>query len=88
MTKAGFVQVNELEAEDLEGDTEDLWTTLSSMGYNKQLVMDQVNSLNSFPGMEAEVKNVYLSVSCNCELVPVNVIKTSLSRVLVRNPFV
>lgn len=42
ITKAGFLQLNELEAEDSEGDTEDLWTTLVSMGYNKQLVMDQV----------------------------------------------
>ncbi|XP_071130890.1 EF-hand calcium-binding domain-containing protein 7-like isoform X5 [Mytilus edulis] len=41
ITKAGFLQLNELEAEDSEGDTEDLWTTLVSMGYNKQLVMDQ-----------------------------------------------
>ncbi|CAG2227301.1 EF-hand calcium-binding domain-containing protein 7 [Mytilus edulis] len=43
ITKAGFLQLNELEAEDSEGDTEDLWTTLVSMGYNKQLVMDQAN---------------------------------------------
>ncbi|XP_052068968.1 EF-hand calcium-binding domain-containing protein 7-like isoform X17 [Mytilus californianus] len=41
ITKAGFLQLNELEAEDSEGDTEDLWTTLVSMGYNKQLIMDQ-----------------------------------------------
>lgn len=41
ITKAGFLQLNELEAEDSEGDTEDLWTTLTSMGYNKQLIMDQ-----------------------------------------------
>lgn len=41
ITKAGFLQLNELEAEDSEGDSEDLWTTLTSMGYNKQLVMDQ-----------------------------------------------
>lgn len=45
ITKAGFIQLNELEAEDSEGDTEDLWTTLTSMGYNKQLVMDQVKQL-------------------------------------------
>ena len=39
ITRQGFVQLNQMEAED---NDEDLWVTLSAMGYNNQLVMDEV----------------------------------------------
>lgn len=32
-----------MEAEDNDGDTEDLWVTLNTMGYNKNLQLDEVN---------------------------------------------
>lgn len=41
ITKAGFIALNEMEAEDVKGDVEDLWITLSSMGMNKALIMDE-----------------------------------------------
>ncbi|KAL5016359.1 hypothetical protein ScPMuIL_005948 [Solemya velum] len=41
ITKKGFIQLNELEAEDSEGDTEDLWVTLNCMGFNGELVLDE-----------------------------------------------
>jgi len=39
ITRHGFLQLNEMEAED---NDEDLWITLSAMGYNNALVMDEV----------------------------------------------
>jgi len=39
ITRQGFLQLNQLEAED---NDEDLWITLSAMGYNNALVMDEV----------------------------------------------
>lgn len=42
ITKEGFLQLNKMEAEDNNGDTEDLWITLNNMGYNKVLEMDEV----------------------------------------------
>ncbi|CAH1773367.1 unnamed protein product [Owenia fusiformis] len=41
ITRKGFIDLNQMEADDNEGDTEDLWVTLSSMGYNKNLEMDE-----------------------------------------------
>ncbi|KAK3599850.1 hypothetical protein CHS0354_022422 [Potamilus streckersoni] len=42
ITLNGFIQLNEMEAEDSEGDTDDLWMTLSSMGFNKALIIDEL----------------------------------------------
>lgn len=42
ITKQGFIELNEMEAEDAQGDVEDLWITLTSMGMNKALIMDEV----------------------------------------------
>ena len=42
ITKRGFITLNEMEAQDNDGDTEDLWITLNNMGYNKALEMDEV----------------------------------------------
>ena len=39
ITRHGFLQLNEMEAED---NDEDLWITLSTMGYNNAFVMDEV----------------------------------------------
>ena len=39
ITRQGFLQLNQMEAED---NDEDLWITLSTMGYNNALVMDEV----------------------------------------------
>ncbi len=44
LTNKGFLELNQMEAEDNQGDTEDLWVTLSNMGYNKGLAMDEVSS--------------------------------------------
>nr|XP_022315541.1 EF-hand calcium-binding domain-containing protein 7-like isoform X6 [Crassostrea virginica] len=41
ITKNGFLQLNELEAEDSNGDEDDMWVTLESLGFNKNLVMDE-----------------------------------------------
>lgn len=43
ITKDGFLSLNVMEAEDNDGDTEDLWITLNSMGYNKALQLDEVS---------------------------------------------
>ena len=43
ITKRGFIELNEMEAEDSQGDVEDLWITLTSMGLNKALIMDEVS---------------------------------------------
>jgi hypothetical protein len=37
-----------MEADDNEGDTDDLWVTLSSMGYNKGLVQDEVKEIQIY----------------------------------------
>lgn len=42
ITKNGFLQLNIMEAEDSNGDEDDMWVTLESLGINKELVMDEV----------------------------------------------
>ncbi|GFS00867.1 EF-hand calcium-binding domain-containing protein 7 [Elysia marginata] len=41
ITRAGFIKLNEMEADDNEGDTDDLWITLTGMGFNKSLLIDE-----------------------------------------------
>ncbi|XP_012941722.1 EF-hand calcium-binding domain-containing protein 7 isoform X2 [Aplysia californica] len=41
ITRTGFLRLNEMEADDNEGDTEDLWITLNGMGFNKSLILDE-----------------------------------------------
>ncbi|XP_021359767.1 EF-hand calcium-binding domain-containing protein 7-like isoform X12 [Mizuhopecten yessoensis] len=41
ITEAGFVKLNEMEADDVDDDISDLWVTLQSMGYNKDLFIDE-----------------------------------------------
>ncbi|XP_033738974.1 EF-hand calcium-binding domain-containing protein 7-like isoform X7 [Pecten maximus] len=41
ITKKGFVKLNEMEADDVDDDISDLWVTLNSMGYNKDLFIDE-----------------------------------------------
>lgn len=41
ITKNGFLQLNIMEAEDSNGDEDDMWVTLESLGINKELVMDE-----------------------------------------------
>lgn len=51
ITKNGFLQLNDMEAEDSNGDEDDMWVTLESLGINKELVMDEVvwsTQLNDF----------------------------------------
>jgi len=49
ITWQGYLQLTQLEAEDLDdGDDEDLWVTLTSMGFNKGLVLDQVTCVFKF----------------------------------------
>lgn len=51
ITKNGFLQLNIMEAEDSNGDEDDMWVTLESLGINKELVMDEVvwsTQLNDF----------------------------------------
>ena len=42
ITLKGFLDLNLMEAQDADGDPNDLWVTLGSMGYNKALELDQV----------------------------------------------
>lgn len=42
ITLKGFLDLNMMEAQDADGDPDDLWVTLESMGYNKALELDQV----------------------------------------------
>ncbi|XP_071953053.1 EF-hand calcium-binding domain-containing protein 7-like [Antedon mediterranea] len=41
LTKKGFMELNQMEANDEEGDTEDLWVTLNSMGFADDLKLDE-----------------------------------------------
>ncbi|CAH3028546.1 unnamed protein product [Porites evermanni] len=41
ITLNGFLELNLMEAQDTEGDPNDLWVTLESMGYNNALELDQ-----------------------------------------------
>ncbi|RUS84254.1 hypothetical protein EGW08_008006 [Elysia chlorotica] len=41
ITRAGFIKLNEMEADDNEGDTDDLWITVTGMGFNKSLIIDE-----------------------------------------------
>ena len=43
LTRQGFLTMNQMEADDNEGDDEELWITLDSMGFNKALFMDEVS---------------------------------------------
>ena len=51
LTRQGFLELNQMEADDNQGDTDDLWVTLTCMGYNKGLVMDEVGSRDWKEGM-------------------------------------
>ena len=51
----GFLDLNLMEAKDADGDPNDLWVTLESMGYNRGLELDQVSS-QTF----SSVANVYI----------------------------
>ena len=42
ITLEGFLELNTMEAQDADGDPNDLWVTLENMGYNKALELDQV----------------------------------------------
>ncbi|XP_015775882.1 PREDICTED: EF-hand calcium-binding domain-containing protein 7-like [Acropora digitifera] len=42
ITLEGFLELNTMEAQDADGDPNDLWVTLGNMGYNKALELDQV----------------------------------------------
>ena len=42
ITLNGFLELNLMEAQDGDGDPNDLWVTLESMGYNNVLELDQV----------------------------------------------
>ncbi|XP_068726920.1 EF-hand calcium-binding domain-containing protein 7-like [Montipora capricornis] len=41
ITLEGFLELNTMEAQDADGDPNDLWVTLGNMGYNKGLELDQ-----------------------------------------------
>ncbi|XP_038048432.1 EF-hand calcium-binding domain-containing protein 7-like [Patiria miniata] len=41
LTRKGFMDLNQMEANDLEGDTDDLWETLHSMGFADDLKLDE-----------------------------------------------
>ncbi|CAG5122057.1 unnamed protein product, partial [Candidula unifasciata] len=41
ITLNGFIKLNEMEADDNEGDTDDAWVTMTSMGFNKSLILDE-----------------------------------------------
>ena len=43
----GFLELNLMEAQDADRDTNDLWVTLESMGYNNVLELDQVLTSNN-----------------------------------------
>ncbi|BFY99783.1 hypothetical protein BsWGS_02823 [Bradybaena similaris] len=41
ITLNGFIRLNEMEADDNDGDTDDAWVTMTSMGFNKSLILDE-----------------------------------------------
>ncbi|CAL1545221.1 unnamed protein product [Lymnaea stagnalis] len=41
ITRPGFIKLNEMEADDNDGDTDDLWITLTTMGFTKSLLLDE-----------------------------------------------
>lgn len=42
LTCKGFIYLIELEAQDADGDTDDLWVSLEAMGYDSSLMQNQV----------------------------------------------
>lgn len=42
LTMKGFIQLHQLEAEDAGGDTDDMWLSLKAVGFNEQLILDEV----------------------------------------------
>ncbi|XP_077981651.1 EF-hand calcium-binding domain-containing protein 7-like isoform X1 [Glandiceps talaboti] len=41
ITKKGFNDLHQMEANDNDGDLDDLWTTMTSMGFSKDLTLDE-----------------------------------------------
>ena len=59
LTLNGFLRLNEMEAEDAEADPEELWITLASWGFNKQLKQDEVSAV-----MHTHTQISYVGVLC------------------------
>ncbi|XP_014670223.1 PREDICTED: EF-hand calcium-binding domain-containing protein 7-like isoform X2 [Priapulus caudatus] len=68
LTQQGFIALHQMEAEDNEGNTEDLWVTLNTIGYNKNLQLDEACPFKL---------NVYLD-ECKGELVTNGSLTTDL----------
>ena len=49
ITLKGFLDLHVMTAEDEEGGEGEVWDILNTMGYNKQLQLDQVTRLRDLP---------------------------------------
>ena len=67
ITKRGFIELNEMEAEDSQGDVEDLWITLTSMGLNKALIMDEVSMRENYSIISQENLSLWFIYSSVAE---------------------
>lgn len=65
ITKNGFLQLNDMEAEDSNGDEDDMWVTLESLGINKELVMDEVVWSTQLNDFSAFTHRKSLRISCD-----------------------
>jgi len=82
ITKEGFIALNEMEAEDAEGDVEDLWITLSSMGLNKGLLMDEVEWGRCSLPMAVSTQSLVNSVLCF--YAPTTLLKNIICKLVVK----
>ena len=57
LTKKGFIELNQMEADDNQGDVDDLWVTLNFMGYNKMLEMDEVSASYHALSLHSRIEN-------------------------------
>lgn len=60
ITLKGFLDLNMMEAQDADGDPNDLWLTLENMGYNKALELDQVNYYKLLTAINNECVKDYI----------------------------
>lgn len=70
LTLNGFIDLHQMEAEDCNGEEDDLWVTLYSMGFNESLHLDEVSidfrfGLNVFQVVYLSSKNLVTSIKLN-----------------------
>ncbi|XP_046844495.1 EF-hand calcium-binding domain-containing protein 7-like [Xenia sp. Carnegie-2017] len=85
ITLKGFLDLNLMEARDAEGDSNDLWITFKSMGYNRALEPDQVaffviEIYSKDSNIELEVSKIDDKIDILTKVVIQSIVKNSTTR--------